>query len=163
MKFDIFKLTEKIPNSYLKNKVIDNVLNVAIPFNLSLGMRIQQLTADKVVVKSTNSWKTKNHVGGAHACFLALLGEYPAGLLIAQNFSPENYRFIISELNVEYHKQGRGALKAVARKPMTMPQMNDDGELFLPMTTDIFNSEGDLIATAKTTWQIKDWSKVKKQ
>lgn len=161
MKYDIFKYADQIPNDFVKRRLIDGILNFAIPFNLSLGMKIQKLDQDKVIIKSTNGWKTKNHVGGAHACFLALMGEYPAGLLLAQIYSPEKYRMIIKELQVDYKKQGKGSLKSVARKPFEQPQF-EDGEAFIPMTTDIFNENGDLVAVAKTLWQMKEWAMVGK-
>jgi acyl-coenzyme A thioesterase PaaI-like protein len=160
MKIDVFKYLEKIPNDFIKNRVADGVFNVFIPFNLLLGMKIKMLSPDKCEVASYGAWKTKNHVGGAHACFLALMGEYPAGLLLAQIYSPENYRMIISELHMEYMKQGRGFVKSVARRPMQPPEFCE-GEAFVPMVTDIFNKKGELIATAKTKWQLKEWSQVR--
>lgn len=161
MKFDVFKMTKKIPNDFLRRKVLDNLFNVAIPFNLSLGLRLRSLSPDCVEVTSATGWKTRNHVGGAHACFLALVGEYPAGILLAQNYSPEDYRMIIGELKVEYHKQVRGQVKGVTRKPDTLPELGDD-EIWIPMLTEIFDSKGNLCATAHTKWQLKRWSAVGK-
>ncbi|NQZ02453.1 MAG: DUF4442 domain-containing protein [Bdellovibrionales bacterium] len=160
MKVDIFKYLEKIPNEFVRNRVTDGLLSVAIPFNLTLGMKIRHLTSEKCEITSHGAWKTKNHVGGAHACFLALMGEYPAGLLLAQIYSPEDYRMIISELHMDYKKQGRGFVKSVARRPM-QPVEFVDGEAYIPMLTDLFNKEGELIATAETKWQMKEWSKVR--
>lgn len=162
MKFDIFKYTEKIPNDLLRRKILDNVFNFAVPFNLTLGLRLRSVSRDSVEVTSATGWKTRNHVGGAHACFLALIGEYPAGILLAQNYSPEDYRMIIGELKVEYHKQVRGTVKGVARKPDILPEL-DDEEIWIPMLTEIFDSKGHLAATAHTQWQLKRWSAVRKK
>ena len=162
MKIDIFKYTEKIPSDLIRRKVLDNVFNMAIPFNLSLGLRLRSVSPDIVEVTSATGWKTRNHVGGAHACFLALIGEYPAGILLAQNYSPEDYRMIIGELKVEYHKQVRGRVKGVARKPDNIPELGDE-EIWIPMVTEIFDSKGNLAATARTNWQLKRWSAVRKK
>ncbi len=161
MKIDIFKYTEKIPSDFLRRKVLDNIFNIAIPFNLTLGLRLRSVSPDCVEVTSATGWKTRNHVGGAHACFLALIGEYPAGILLAQNYSPEDYRMIISELKVEYHKQVRGQVKGVARKPKeNWPKLSDE-EIWIPMITEIFDSKGNRAATAHTQWQLKRWSAVR--
>jgi hypothetical protein len=157
MKVDVFKWADKLPGDFLKRKFLDNLFNLAIPFNLSLGLRLTHVKPDHVEVISNSGWKTRNHVGGAHACFLALVGEYPAGILLAQNFSPENYRMIIGELHVEYHKQARGRVKGVSRKPDAWP--NDPGdEFWVPMTTDIYDQKGQNVATVKTRWQLKKWT-----
>lgn len=160
MKIDIFKYAEKLPNDFLKRKVLDSVLSVAIPFNLSLGITIRSLSQEMVEVQSRVGWKTRNHVGGAHACFLALIGEYPAGLLLAQHYSPENFRMILGNLNIEYHKQARGPILSVASKPDSLPQTHD-GEFWVDTTTHISNLEGEPIATAQAKWQLKSWDQIK--
>lgn len=156
MKVDVFKWAEKIPSEYLRRRFLDNLFNLAIPFNLSLGLRLTHVSPDHVEVISKSGWKTRNHVGGAHACFLALVGEYPAGILLAKNFSPEDYRLIISELKVEYHKQARGPVKGVARRPDNLPSPGED-EIWIPMVTDIYDKNGQSLATVHTKWQLKKW------
>jgi len=110
MKIDIFKKLQKIPNEKARFKLLDKIMDFSIPFNRGLGFKIISLSSKKVVVQSPPKKTRQNHIKGAHACALAVLGEYPAGLLLAQKYSPENYRLIMAELKVEYKKQGRGLL-----------------------------------------------------
>lgn len=161
MKLDPFKHADKIPHPTLKNKVLSKALEYVVPFNKGLGIKIHSLSKDKVVLKAPEKWRRRNHVGSAHACFLALIGEYPAGLLIAQNFSFENHRIIISGLNVEYKKQGRGLLTATSEKPSEFSTDFSDGENWIDMKTVITNSKDEEVAIVSTKWQIKKWDQVR--
>ena len=104
MKFDVFKILKNVPEGRLKQKILDYTFSWAIPFNKGLGLKLTEVSTDRVEVTSKPLRKRQNHVGGAHACFLALMGEYAAGLCLAQNFSPEKYRMIIGSLKMNYLK-----------------------------------------------------------
>jgi acyl-coenzyme A thioesterase PaaI-like protein len=158
--FDLIKASEKLPGA-LRLKALTTALDFAVPFNFGLGIEIEKLTPSEVVLVSPERRKRRNHVGSAHACFLALLSEYPAGLLIAQNFSFQKYRIIISKLEIEYFKQGRGELRGISKKPETEPVFTN-GEAFLEMQTEIVNKQGERVSLCKTLWQIKEWSQVRK-
>lgn len=159
MKFDYFKLIKKLPTHFLQNQALDALLSWAIPFNRHLGLHINHLNAKSCKVTAKETRRRKNHVGGAHAGFLALLSEYPAGLILAQNYSPETYRFIISELKIDYHKQGKGTLTATSQAPETFPEFSD-GQTFIDMVTEVFNSKNEKVSTCYTKWQVKEWNKV---
>lgn len=160
MKFDPFKLTENIPIDSLRRRALDTVLSVGIPFNLGLGLHIVELNPCAIRVESPPRFFRKNHVGGAHACALATMGEYAAGLLIAQHFPVSEFRVIIQKLEIEYHKQGRGKLNVESQAPTAYPEIETDGT-FIEMRTEITNSDRDLVAECKTRWQIKRWDDVR--
>jgi acyl-coenzyme A thioesterase PaaI-like protein len=162
MKLDPIQLSQKIPNAFFRKRVLDMLLNIGIPFNRWLRMRIDRIDTDCVTIISPNTVLRRNHVGGAHACALALLGEYAAGLLVAQNFSIDQHRMIIGSLSIEYHKQGRGVLKGEALAPDSWPELVD-GEAWVEMTTEITNAKAESVATCKTRWQVKEWTQVGKK
>lgn len=159
MPIDYIKALEKIPTP-LRLPALTTALELAIPFNAGLGMKITTLSREKVIIRSPDRRKRRNHVGSAHACFLALLSEYPAGLLLAQKYSFSQYRIIISELKIEYLKQGRGPLTATALAPEEWPEFIN-GEAFLDMQTVIKNDKEEPISICYTRWQIKEWKKVR--
>ncbi len=154
------KYVDLITIPQIKNRVMDVAINLAIPFNRWLGMKIIAMSAVQVRVSSPPRTLRKNHVGGAHACALALLGEYPAGVLISQTYSMQDFRMIITKLEVDYHKQGRGTLIAEANAPQFWPE-EKNGELWLDMQTEIKNEKGEMVAVAKTKWQLKKWDMIK--
>ena len=154
------KYVDMIPLPQIKNRVMDLAILIAIPFNRWLGMKIETLYPDRVVVQSPPRRLRKNHVGGAHACALALLGEYPAGLMLSQTFTAEQYRIIITKLEVTYHQQGRGHLKGEVHAPIEWPALQD-GVCLVDLKTEITNAKGESIATVLTKWQVKEWSRVR--
>jgi acyl-coenzyme A thioesterase PaaI-like protein len=159
---NLTKYVDMIPVPQIKNKVMDIAINLAIPFNRWLGMKIEVLYADRVVVSSPPRTLRKNHVGGAHACALALLGEYPAGLMLSQTFTADQYRMIITKLDVTYHKQGRGHLKSEVLAPQAWPEL-EKGILIVDLKTEITNAKNESVATVLTTWQLKEWALVRER
>jgi acyl-coenzyme A thioesterase PaaI-like protein len=159
MKMNPFKLTEKVTISKVRRRMLDVLLNIGIPFNRWLGMRLLQVSEESVVVASPDTVLRQNHVGGAHACALALIGEYAAGVLVAQHYSFDEYRIIIGSLDVQYHKQGRGPLVGTVSAPEIWPKLTQ-GEAWVEMKTEITNSKAEVVAVCTTKWQVKAWSKV---
>ncbi len=156
MKIDIFAQINKVPNQLARHLMVDKIMERVVPFNRGMGFKVKELSQDLVKVVSPNKKRRQNHLGGAHACALALLGEYPAGLLLGQNYSLQSYRLILSELHMDYKKQGRGELTAVAEKNEDFPKVIKD-EAWFDMTTNISNSKGETVAICTTKWQLKSW------
>lgn len=159
MKFNPFKMVEKIPSTKLRNRALDVVMTVGIPFNRWLGLRLAKVSDEQVVVVSPATTLRQNHVGGAHACALALIGEYAAGMLAARHYDPKTTRLIIGKLEIDYYKQGKGTLVGSAEAPVNWPEIVN-GEAWLDMKTEITNKAGETVAICKTRWQLKDWGQV---
>ncbi len=166
-KFDAITMTEKVaekipaglrPDS-VRRRMLDVLLNVGIPFNRWLGLRIKEFGSSRVTIESPPSVLRRNHVGTAHACAQALIGEYAAGLIVAQRFPLETYRMIIGKLEIEYRKAGRGTLFGTARAPAEWPTLTDE-EGWVPMETEIIDEAGQTVAICKTNWQVKSWKKI---
>jgi acyl-coenzyme A thioesterase PaaI-like protein len=159
MRINPIELSQKIPIPGLRKRALDLMLTVGIPFNRWLGLSITEINPCEVVIQSPSRKLRENHVGGAHACAIALMGEYPAGLLVAQQFPIDKYRFVISELHVAYHKQGFGRLSASALAPAIWPQLaprakDSRMEGWVDLETKISNEKREAVATAKTRWQV---------
>jgi acyl-coenzyme A thioesterase PaaI-like protein len=159
---DPIKLTERISNPVVRKRILDTVMSLNIPFNRWVGLRIDEIDEDRVVVLSPPTRLRQNHVGGTHAACLVLLGEYAAGMCVANHYGIEEHRLIIGSLSIDYHKQGLGLLRAEARAPSEWPSLVD-GEAWIEMTTHITNEKGEDVATCRTKWQLKDWSQVGKK
>jgi acyl-coenzyme A thioesterase PaaI-like protein len=161
IKFNPITFSNRIPIPALGRKVLETFLSVGVPFNRGLGLKVDTLTPELVKIKSPPRWRRRNHLGGAHACAIALLCEVPAGLLILQKYPLEKYRFILGGLTVNYHKQGRGILMSEVEAPVEWPLIVDNGEIWVEFSTRVTNTKNELIADGKTKWQIKPWSTVR--
>lgn len=158
---DVLSWLDQIPFPRLRHRLQDLALEVKIPFNRSLGLHISHWDNVECEVRSAERRRRHNHVGGAHACFLALMAEYPAGLVLAKNFSTQNYRLILKELKMTYEKQGRGPLRSSSRRPAELILSVVD-TLDVSMRTEIRDAKDQVIAVGETLWQIKPWEKVRK-
>jgi hypothetical protein len=168
-RFDLIGMSEnlyKLPGGVeLRRRSLDLVMKWGIPFNLFLGLRIAALTRGRVEIISPPRKMRQNHVGSAHACAIATIGEFAAGLLIAQNYSSKDYRMIISKLEIEYHYQGKGILSGIALAPATWPAVKGAAEsngCFIDIVSIIRDEKSREIATCKTCWQVKAWDAVRK-
>ena len=144
---------------------VDNILRLAIPFNAPHGFSIKKLTGEEVQITLPNFKLNHNHLGGMHACAIATLGEFCAGMTLVKNFGMSRYRYILSELSVKYHLQGRTRLTGVAklsreRMEEIKQQLTEQEKVLVEHNTEILNHHGEKVADVKTIWQMKDWNKV---
>lgn len=152
-------LPSSLPKDGLRRRALDLLLNIGIPFNRWLGLKIKEISRDRVVIESPPTVLRRNHVGTAHACAQALIGEYAAGLVVAQRYPIETYRMVIGRLEIDYSKAGRGTLFGVAEAPQPFPQLENE-EGWIPMQTVISNEKGEEVAICRTRWQVKSWARI---
>lgn len=160
-KLDVFKIANKIKNNKIRNVFLDNAIKLGIPFNMGMGMKIKIVNERECQIESLPVYRRKNHIGTAHAISQALLIEYTAGLLIAQKYKSDHYRFVLTNINVTYHKPGKGILTGSVQAPGQWPDLKE-GEMFFDMNTKVHNEKNELISEGKTTWQVKSWDKTRK-
>jgi acyl-coenzyme A thioesterase PaaI-like protein len=160
-KLNPLKISQKITFPSLSRKVLNTFLSVGVPFNMGLGLDVQEITPERVKVMLPEKWRRRNHVGSAHACAIALLCEVPAGLMILQKYPIDKYRFILGGLTVNYHIQGRGPLTGEVLAPEEWPLVVDNGEIWAEFKTRVTNKKGELVADGQTKWQIKPWTTVR--
>lgn len=164
--FKILALLLDKSDTKLGLKALEKALIHGIPFNIPHGFKLLKLDGHQAVMKLPFKRANKNHLGTAHACAIATLGEFPAGLLLIKNFSPEKYRVVMKELNVSYEKPGAGDLEGVASYESealvaARKELDAHGHALVLGETDIFNSKGESIALVRTQWQLKKWSQTK--
>lgn len=144
--------------------LLNLVLPQVIPFNRPLGLKIQRLTRDESEVTIPFKRANKNHLGGMHACAMATVGEYAAGILILKRGDPSKIRIILKNLSVDYLKQGRGDSVAKVQWPEEAPQgslAELDDVVDIQMKTVLSDASGTELAYIHTHWQVKPWSKVR--
>lgn len=164
----LYKVFDKLlanPTS-MNLMVLDKLLRVGIPFNAPHGFKIKTLNSDVVIISLPNKKLNHNHIGGIHACAMATVGEYCAGMSLLTSFGISKYRLILSELNVKYTYQGRVELEG-----MCSPQQIDvekvkaaleaDGKYLQELKTIIRDLKGKEVAIVTTIWQLKNWEQVK--
>ena len=159
-KLDVLGWTEnldRIPGgTEVRRRAVEVFIKLGIPFNRFLGLRVAALTLGRVEMILPDSFFRQNQIGSAHACAIAILGETPASLLVAQTYSPKKYRGLVKRLDVDYIRPGHGELMGETLAPEEWPAVKD-GQCTLELKTMIRNSDAQDIAICRTTWQIQEW------
>ncbi len=151
----------------LARRLAIKYLDMASPFNGHLKAKLKVWTPKKTLILIEAHRKIKNHLGGVHAGALFTLGETCAGLMLLKSFDLGKYRLILKTVTVDYSKQARGKCHGtceISSGELKKLQINlKAAEAFLiNLETNITSEVGDLLCVAKTQWQIKPWSLVKK-
>jgi acyl-coenzyme A thioesterase PaaI-like protein len=144
---------------------LNNLLKIAIPFNAPHGFTVLEISDEQVRIKIANRKLNHNHLGGIHACAIATLGEFCAGMTMAKKLGLDQYRLILSQLSVEYYLQGRSDLTGIAKLSDEKIQklhneLSTQDKTLVHHETEIFNQKNEKVALVKTTWQLKKWDKV---
>lgn len=164
----IFKVIDKLleKRSNWSILALNKLFTVGIPFNAPHGFKIKTLNDDAVVISLPNRKLNHNHIGGIHACAMATVGEFCAGVSLLTSFGSSKYRLIMSELNVTYSYQGRTDLEGFC-SPRQIDRdavrlgLENEGKYSQTLKTVIRDLGGKEVAIVTTTWQLKNWEQVK--
>jgi acyl-coenzyme A thioesterase PaaI-like protein len=167
MKF-AFKLIDKLINNPTGASLmaLNKVLAIGIPFNAPHGFKIKELSDEQVLITLPNRKLNHNHLGGIHACAMATVGEYCAGMSLLKSFGANKYRLILADLHVKYTYQGRTDLEgccslAQIEKTLVQNVLESEGKYLQKLETIIREKSGKEVAIVTTTWQLKAWEQVK--
>lgn len=141
------------------------LLTYGIPFNRRHGYRVLKIQPGQVETTIPYRKRNFNHIRGIHACAIATLAEFAAGLVLLQSFSPKKYRLIMSKLHIDYHYQAKTPLVAVARmEPERVTRLKHkletEEKVNQQVITEVYDQNKNAIATVTTYWQLKQWDKV---
>lgn len=84
-----------------------------VPFLKTAGLRFERLSQEEVAVGIRNRRAVHNHIGGVHACAMALLAETATGFVTAMN-TPDDKLILLKSMHIDYNRRAQGAMRAVA-------------------------------------------------
>lgn len=164
----IYKTIDKLLATPTKMNllVLDKILRLGIPFNAPHGFKIKKISEEEVVIALPNKKLNHNHLGGVHACAMATVGEYCAGMSILTSFGISKYRLILSELKANYTYQGRVELEGSCLRSQidiakVQKELELNGKYLQELKTIIRDLQGKEVASITTVWQLKNWENVK--
>lgn len=147
--------------------LLNLLLGRLIPFNRPHGVRIFSLDAERVQTIAPNRRRNQNHLRGIHACCIATVAEFSSGLMLLSRLDPARYRLIMAGLEVDYHYQAKTAIVATTclteteLQTLVLGPLGDKEKIQATLVTEIDDRQGQRIATARITWQIKSWEQVR--
>ena len=164
---DFNKYFAKAQNSSFYLMLLNRVLLRFIPFNGPHKILITGITDNSTTIKLPYRKKNMNHLKGLHACALATLAEYTAGLTLIRKLSSEKYRLILKKIEVDYFFQGKTDASATFvvedewLKKNVLTPLSEREKIETWCEVKVYDANDNHLATGKTLWQIKDWEAVK--
>ncbi len=124
-------------------RVFSRLVGTAAPYTGTIGAQVVELERgrSKVVLRDRRS--IRNHLRSVHAVALANLAELTGNVAIAYSL-PDDARFIVAGMAIDYTKKARGTLTGTCDCPV--PDSSERREYDVPVV--IRDSTGEIVATA---------------
>ena len=100
----------------LGSRVFSRLVGRAAPYTASIGAHVERLEPGYARVTLADRPAVRNHLRCVHAIALANLAELCGNVAVAYSL-PDDARFIVAGLSIEYLKKARGPLVAESRPP----------------------------------------------
>lgn len=126
---------ERLPAA-LRGRALSVAIGRVVPFAGTGGVRILEMVPGRVRATIPNRRKVQNHIGGLHACAMALLVESVTGYVVGLEV-PGDRVPVISEMRITYKKRAKGALTATATlsdEERERIRTTEKGKVVVPVT-----------------------------
>ncbi len=140
---------------------IEAGLRAALPFNTTLGVEYDELSAARVVLRLRDRPELHNHVGGPHAGAIFSLGEAASGAIVAANFADllAQATPLAGGAEIAYRKLALGDVCATATlgRPAAevVAEMAAAGKAAFPVEVVVSDENGRETATMTVRWVLK--------
>ena len=113
---------EKIPGG---RHVFSRLIGRLAPYTGTLGARVRELGDGYARVTLDDRKAVRNHLSCVHAVALANLVELTGNLALAYSL-PDDARFIVSGMSLDYVKKARGTITGECRIPPIQSSMRNE-------------------------------------
>jgi uncharacterized protein (TIGR00369 family) len=137
---DAWNRLEKLPGG---KRIFSRLVGRAAPYTGTIGAHIEELRQDYARVTLRDRKEVRNHLRCVHAVALANLAELTGNIAVAYSL-PDDARFIVAGMSIEYLKKARGTLTATSTP--RIPQVSERKEY--DVHVEIRDTSGDLCAKA---------------
>jgi len=117
--------------------VFSRLVGIVAPYTGSMGARVLELREGFARVELADRRKVRNHLDCVHAVALANLAELTGNVAVAYGL-PDDARFIVKAMSLEYLKKARGTITASA----TCPPIGDNAERELEIEVSLRDPRG---------------------
>ena len=136
---DAWDRMHKLPGG---KRLFSLLVGRAAPYTGSIGARIEALEVGYARVTLEDRPRVRNHLRCVHAIALANLAEVTGNVAVFYAL-PDDMRFIVAGLSIDYLKKARGKLTAESRPP-AIPSTREKSEI--EVVVEIRDAAGDVCA-----------------
>lgn len=123
-----------------------------VPFIATTGVQFDVLTQAEVRVSVQNQKSVQNHIGGVHACVMALLAETATGFVATLN-TPDDKMLLCKSMNIKYTRKTQGHMYAIAQLSEARAAVIADeerGNMTIPCR--VFDESGEQPVEVEMVW-----------
>jgi acyl-coenzyme A thioesterase PaaI-like protein len=113
--------------------VFSRLVGVAAPYTGSMGARIVDLGRGFARTELSDRRKVRNHLDCIHAVALANLIELTGNVAVAYTL-PDDARFIVAGMSIDYLKKARGTITGHATCPLFRDNNKAEHEIVVTLT-----------------------------
>ncbi len=124
-------------------RAFSELVGRAAPYTGTIGARVEEVREQHARVSMPDTRGNRNHLECLHAVALVNLAELAGNLALAYTM-PDDARFIVAGLSIEYLKKARGTVVAEG----TCPAIADASRRELEVAVSIRDRAGDEVARA---------------
>ena len=124
-------------------QLFSRAIGRAAPYTGSIHAKVEQLRVGYAEVRLLDRPELRNHLASVHAVALVNLAELAGNAALAYSL-PDDARFIVAGLSIEYLKKARGTIRATSECPV--PASSERKEFLVPVS--LWNTAGEEVARA---------------
>jgi len=140
----IRELWDKLSPMPFGKQLFSRAVGFAAPYTNTIHARVQLLRPGYAEVRMSDRPSVRNHLSCVHAVALVNLAELTGNVALAYSL-PDDARFIVAGLSIEYLKKARGTIRATSECPI--PTSSERQEYVVPVS--MWNSDGEEVAKAE--------------
>ena len=125
------------------------ILGWQVPYSGSVQPRVVVLEPGHVRIRIRERRRLRNHLSSIHALALANVGELASGLAMTTAL-PDTVRGIVTGIEVDYLKKGRGTITAESRCRVPEVRASTQHRVEAELT----DEAGDVVARIRVSWLL---------
>ncbi|MEQ1505131.1 MAG: hotdog fold domain-containing protein [Myxococcota bacterium] len=137
---DLWDRLARVPGG---KSVFSRMVGLAAPYTGTIGAKVVALERGRSEVVMQDRWGVRNHLRSVHAVALANLAELTGNVALAYAM-PDDARFIVAGMNLDYVKKARGPITGRCTCPI--PETSARQEFQVPVT--LHDAAGDVVVRA---------------
>ena len=124
-------------------KIFSKLIGRAAPYTGSIDASVEELRAGYSRITLKDKPPLRNHLDCVHAVALVNLAEVTGNLALSYSL-PDNARFIVAGLSIDYIKKSRGTITGICESPLITSSERKEYQVVVVMT----DASGELVANA---------------